>query len=200
LSIRESGSTVHSIGFIDTDTVFSTLFFEIVVKKDGTVEYWTDGTTYTSTPFDPTAGDTSEINADRILHYTSTLNALGGSPVVGGSPLPDLYVDLAFNNEANVGINNFNFKERVPNDYYHMFGTSGGSTGRFTTDFFAVDDTQNFTILIDGTAATPITRGDYTTSLSAGEVAIFPREGFIRYSASDATKSITASYNIVTKQ
>lgn len=75
-------------------------------------------------------------------------------------------------------------------DFYVRVGTAGN--GSFDSDLMILS-TRNkpaLNIKIDGVAAT-IVEDETLDSLAAGECSIFPREGYIRFSGNDATKSIT---------
>jgi len=87
-------------------------------------------------------------------------------------------------------------------DYVVELGNSGGGTGKFETDFYAVDLTlagrpEASEIVVNGSPATTVLYDDPTTALAAGEVAVLP-EGHLRFSAADVGNSIAISrYNVL---
>lgn len=91
--------------------------------------------------------------------------------------------------------------KRSFNDYFTVMGNSTTMTGAFDPDFFTIDDNfenpPKINVLIDGVAPTTILLNDFDTILNAGEISFFPDNGVIRYSPSDAGKTITGSYRYV---
>jgi hypothetical protein len=81
-------------------------------------------------------------------------------------------------------------------DIFGEFGNSTLQTGRFDPNFFAVlgVDGSNFSLQIDGAEAIKVADYDYSTTLSAGEISVWPREGVVRLSSSDIGKTITTNY------
>jgi len=185
------------------DSISSSSFnFEVEILNDGTVNYYV-------TTFSTTTQPSANIQPyTRILMHTSATPA----------PIVDYYADLAMNG-GTVGINtaltsgssikpypdNYpaggrRIVSRVPDDLFVSIGDFGTSKGRYEPEFFAVDYSQNVEILIDGVAATLILENDLDTSLQAGEISIFAREGFLRYSAADTGKTISGTYQVLLKQ
>ncbi len=87
-------------------------------------------------------------------------------------------------------------------DYTVALGNSGTNTGAFDPDLYAIDVTAAGRptpneILINGTPVTTLLIRDETTVLAAGEVSLF-WNGYLRYSAADAGKTLTISrYNVL---
>lgn len=80
-------------------------------------------------------------------------------------------------------------------DYIGEFGNSTLQTGKFDPDFFQIvsmGESQP-TVLIGGVQGTHIGFNDYTTALAAGEYSILTN-GYLRYSAADAGKTIAVDY------
>lgn len=88
------------------------------------------------------------------------------------------------------------------NDYVTELGNSGGGTGHFDPDFYAIDLTgpgrpRADEVEINLTPVTTILYNDYLTVLATGEVSILD-SGHIRYSSADTGKSLTISrYNVL---
>ena len=204
INIIESSVVVGSaLRIIDTGTA-SAIDFEVEILNDGTINY------YLWCVDSSTSVTIDRACQTRDLIYTSSETA----------SIEDYYIDAAFNGDLSAGINvsftsspgglwpgprsNTNliggrrFQSRVADGYYMTVGSFGGSppTGRYTPNFFSLD-MANLNILIAGVAPTLILEDDTTTVLGAGEISVFPRRGFIRYSASDTGKTITANYNVL---
>lgn len=87
-------------------------------------------------------------------------------------------------------------------DYVVELGDSGGVSGVFDPEFYRIDMStpgrpRADEILINGTPVTTILYDDYTTALAVGEVSVLST-GHIRYSAADATKTLTIGrYNVM---
>jgi len=204
ISIIEQGSIVASnIRRIDT-TASASFEFEVEILNDGTVNYYLLNSTST------TQSTANYVPLTKDLLYTSAAPA----------PIVDYYADLAMNG-GSVGINtsltsspgstlkprpdNYpvggrRLVNRVPDGLYLSIGDFTTSKGRYEPQFLAIDYSQNVDILIDGTLVILILENDIDTLLNAGEISIFAREGFIRYSAADIGKTITATYNVILKQ
>lgn len=201
INIIEQGVPVAS-NLRTIDTIQSSAYdFEVEILNDGTVNYYL-------TSNDSSSEDLTRVNKVRDLLYTSVVPA----------PIVDYYADIALNGDSGAGVytqfsgvsaglfpdprgplpsGGRRFLSRVADDLYIAVGEFANTNGRFFNNFFAIDNSQNFNILIDGTPPTLILDSDTTTVLGAGEISVFPRQGFIRYSGSDATKSITANYQVL---
>jgi hypothetical protein len=123
-----------------------------------------------------------------VLVYTSLQTSTGS---VG----PATFVEITEQDSSVAGANITNgivlkdWKVKSE-DFYVRVGTAGN--GSFDSDLMILS-TRNkpaLNIKIDGVAAT-IVEDETLDSLAAGECSIFPREGYIRFSGNDATKSIT---------
>ena len=204
VNIIESGVTVAAaVRTIDTDT-YTNYTFEIEILNNGEVNYylWSDDIT--------TELVTRNNKVREKLHTT----------IAGTAPTVDYYVDVAINGGSTpFGMQTTavsgpdlpiwpypvgpytkggkRFTTRVTDDHYLTIGSFGGSTGRYSNNFWAIDTTQNFNVVIDGAPVTLILEDDTTTVLLAGEISVFARQGFIRYSGFDTGKTITASYNVL---
>ena len=206
VNVWESGVEVAHAVVTYNAANMAQINLEVEILNDGTVNYYSYATTAAATvDFVPTMK-----TYERQLLHTSP---------PGTAPIVDYYVDVALNgvyNSAGTDLamggpansvwpidvgpylkGSQRLQGRVPEDYYITVGDFGNNTGRYAPDFWAIDTTQSFKILIDGNAPTLILDADTTTVLGAGEVSLFARQGFIRYSAADVGKSISATYNVL---
>lgn len=86
------------------------------------------------------------------------------------------------------------FKKAATNDYWVKVGEASPATGAYRTDFSHLQAAyrQTYSITIDGTEANVI-GFDNAATLAAGEVSIYPQEGYLRFAAADAGKTIAIS-------
>ena len=86
------------------------------------------------------------------------------------------------------------FKKAATNDYWVKVGEASPATGAYRTDFSHLQAAyrQAYSITIDGTEANVI-GFDNAATLAAGEVSIYPQEGYLRFAAADAGKTIAIS-------
>jgi len=86
------------------------------------------------------------------------------------------------------------FKKAATNDYWLKVGEASPATGAYRTDFSHLQAAyrQTYSITIDGTEAN-VVGFDNAATLAAGEVSIYPQEGYLRFAAADAGKTIAIS-------
>lgn len=102
----------------------------------------------------------------------------------------------SYNNQAweNNSGTYHSFKKAATNDYWVKVGEASPATGAYRTDFSHLQAAyrQTYSITIDGTEANVI-GFDNAATLAAGEVSIYPQEGYLRFAAADAGKTIEIS-------
>jgi hypothetical protein len=106
-------------------------------------------------------------------------------------------IGTATNNTAQWEVNNgvyHSFKKAATNDYWVKVGEASPATGAYRTDFSHLQAAyrQTYSITIDGTEANVI-GFDNAATLAAGEVSIYPQDGYLRFAAADAGKTIAIS-------
>ena len=110
----------------------------------------------------------------------------------------DLYLDTKVAYKNGTGIKNITYTRYAAADYFMYLG-NGINEGLFSSDFFYIDP-KHTRIFIDGVEAVNIGNNDLTTSLTAGQYSLFPKQGIFRYAAADAGKALTVEYNTVTER
>jgi len=127
-----------------------------------------------------------------VLVYTSA--AVSSETLEPGSFAFDNKPDGNSNDLPAYGLLLHNIMKKPQTDYWVKVGTSGSGNGAFNPNFLYLQTAvrEAFSIKIDGVEATVKNLEDNGT-LAAGEVSVFPRQGLIRCSASDAGKTVTVA-------
>ncbi len=110
------------------------------------------------------------------------------------------YMDFNYVPASNYGFVDVqsNYLDTSNPDYYMYLG-NGVDIGLFAPEFYAIDPIT-LTVWIDGVEAVNIGEDDSVTVLSTNSYSIYPLNGTIRFSASDAGLSVTAEYTTITHE